>query len=59
MISILDEIECLKYRMKAIKRTDEIEEYVEKRKHNEFHMPFVTMVDGGNHEILTPDQYDR
>jgi hypothetical protein len=45
--------------MREIKRTHPLEDYIDKRRHAQFDIPFVTMIEGGDHEILTAGHFDR
>jgi hypothetical protein len=58
IVNIVDGISCYYLGINAIKRTHELEDYIGKRKHTQFNVPFVTINEGGTFDILTPDHFD-
>lgn len=56
VVNIVDESTCQKLGMQAIQRTDKLEKYITQRKYEPFDKPFVQLLQGGEYQILTPDQ---
>ena len=56
VVNIVDDPICQKFGMQAIQITHNLENYITERKHEPFDVPFVRLFQGGNYQILTPDQ---
>lgn len=59
IVNVVNEASCKRLGITAINRTHDLEEYIVKRKRAQFHVPFVTMREEGEYEILTPDEFDK
>jgi hypothetical protein len=56
VVNIVDEPICQKFGMQAIQISHSLENYITEKKYEPFDVPFVRLLQGGNYQILTPDQ---
>ena len=59
IVNMVNEASCNRLGITAINRTHGLKEYIVKRKPTQYQMPFVTMREGGDYEILTPDDFGK
>jgi hypothetical protein len=56
VLNMFDVLTCNKIGIVAIKRTHDLSKYITQRKHEPFGVPVVKLFQGGDFDILTPEE---